>query len=59
MVYFGRAGNDGLVTQQHIDHYMARAKGGTGLIIVEAACVHPEGRLSNDQLNSPMNIFRD
>ena len=50
MVYFGRAGNDGLVTQQHIDHYMARAKGGTGLIIVEAACVHPEGRLSNDQL---------
>lgn len=50
MVCFGKAGEDGMVTQDHILHYEARAKGGTGLIIVEAAAIAPEGRLSHDQL---------
>lgn len=50
MVYFGKAENDGLVTLGHVAHYEARAKGGTGLIIVEATCIDPDGRLSDDQL---------
>ncbi|NLJ41093.1 MAG: NADH:flavin oxidoreductase [Clostridiales bacterium] len=50
MVCFGEAENDGFVTDKHIEHYKARARGGTGLIIVEAAAVHPDGRLSADQL---------
>ncbi|NLX69734.1 MAG: NADH:flavin oxidoreductase [Clostridiales bacterium] len=50
MVYFGCAGDDGFVTEKHVRHYEARAKGGTGLIVVEAACVTRDGRLSSDQL---------
>jgi len=50
MVCFGFAGGDGLVTPKNIEHYEARAKGGAGLIVVEATCVHPEGRLSPNQL---------
>ena len=50
MVRFGTAGNDGFVTEKHVEHYRERAKGGTGLIIVEATCVQKEGRLSDDQL---------
>ena len=50
MVCFGMADNDGFVTDKHVEHYKARAKGGTGLIIVEATCIQKDGRLSNDQL---------
>lgn len=50
MVCFGEAGTDGFVTDKHISHYEARAKGGTGLIIVEATCIQRDGRLSDDQL---------
>lgn len=39
------ATTDGIVTQQLIDHYAARARGGVGLIIVEATYVHPSGRV--------------
>jgi len=35
---------DGEVTQRHIDHYAARAKGGVGLLQVEFANVQPEGK---------------
>ena len=35
----GFASSDGFVTQRTIDYYAARAKGGVGLITVEAACV--------------------
>lgn len=36
---------DGFVTEQLKDYYEARAKGGAGLIIIEATCVDfPEGR---------------
>ena len=50
MVCFGKASKDGFVTDKHISHYEARAKGGTGLIIVEATSVQQDGRLSDDQL---------
>lgn len=36
---------DGIATRQLIDHYAARARGGAGLIIVEATYVHPSGRV--------------
>lgn len=50
MVLFGHCGEDGFVTDGHVAHYTALAKGGPGLIIQEATCVLKEGRLSNDQL---------
>jgi len=37
-------GPNGEVTEQTIAHYEARARGGVGLIIVEATCVHPSGK---------------
>lgn len=43
------AAEDGFTTQWHKTHYVTRAIGGVGLIIVEATAVSPEGRLiSND-----------
>lgn len=50
MVTFDYLEEDGLVTEEHIKHYEERAKGGVGLIIVEATCVNSKGRLSNKQL---------
>lgn len=50
MVCFGKADDEGFVTDKHVEHYKARAKGGTGLIIVEATCIQKDGRLSDDQL---------
>lgn len=50
MVCFGWAGGDGVVSERHIRHYEARAKGGAGLIILEAAAVSREGRLADTQL---------
>jgi 2,4-dienoyl-CoA reductase-like NADH-dependent reductase (Old Yellow Enzyme family)/NADPH-dependent 2,4-dienoyl-CoA reductase/sulfur reductase-like enzyme len=41
----------GFVNQRVLDYYEARAKGGVGMIIVEAACIDaPVGRLSPRQL---------
>ena len=50
MVCFGLGDDSGLVTDQHVAHYEARARGGVGLVIVEATCVSRTGRLSPDQL---------
>ncbi len=50
MVCFGWAGADGRVTDKHLNHYGARAEGGAGIVVVEATCVVPDGRLSMDQL---------
>ncbi|MFZ5352474.1 MAG: tRNA-dihydrouridine synthase [Bacillota bacterium] len=50
MVCFGFSGQDGYVTQNNIDHYRERAKGGTAVIIVEATCIAKDGRLSDTQL---------
>lgn len=50
MVCFGWSNEKGEVSEAHIEHYEALAKGGAGLIIVEATCVLDTGRLSMDQL---------
>ncbi|HBE77796.1 MAG TPA: NADPH dehydrogenase, partial [Firmicutes bacterium] len=50
MVCFGYTGAEGMITEKNIGHYEARAKGGVGLIIVEATCVNPSGRLADLQL---------
>lgn len=38
---------DGVVTDWHYIHYVSRAIGGTGLIIMEMTNVEPDGRISN------------
>ncbi len=40
----------GAITDWHFAHYAARATGGTGLILVEATAVSPEGRISPGDL---------
>lgn len=42
---------DGFVTQQLIDYYSERAKGGVGLIIIEATYGRKDGRRNNRNLN--------
>lgn len=44
------AGDDGIVTEEFVKHYEARAAHGTGLIVVEATCVAKEARLHPTQL---------
>jgi NADPH2 dehydrogenase len=44
------AGEDGLATDFHLAHLAARAVGGTGLIITEAAAVEARGRISTSDL---------
>lgn len=44
------AGNDGAATDWHLIHYVTRAVGGVGLIIVEATAVEPRGRISDNDL---------
>lgn len=41
------ADSNGLVNDRHLVHYASRAVGGTGLIIVEATGVMPEGRITD------------
>lgn len=38
---------DGIPEDWHFVHYVSRAVGGTGLIIVEMSGVHPDGRITN------------
>jgi 2,4-dienoyl-CoA reductase-like NADH-dependent reductase (Old Yellow Enzyme family) len=49
--------NDGLINEWHVANYTSQARGGAGLVIVEATAVSPEGRITpgcagiwNDQL---------
>lgn len=44
------AKEDGILTPWHKTHYLTRAMGGTGLIIMEATGVTPEGRISDNDL---------
>lgn len=37
---------DGLTNEWHLSHYASLARGGAGLVIVEATAVSPEGRIS-------------
>jgi len=41
---------DGIATDWHYVHYVSRAIGGTGLIIVEMTDVEPDGRISDNDL---------
>ena len=41
---------DGLANQKHLVHYVTRAVGGVGLIIIEATAVSPEGRIMPEDL---------
>ena len=41
------AGEDGMPNDTHFVHYVSRAAGGTGLIIMEATGVVPRGRISD------------
>jgi NADPH2 dehydrogenase len=50
MVCFEFPTRNGQLTEAHIKHYSDRAKGGVGLIIIEATCVNSRGRLSEGQL---------
>ncbi len=49
-VKFDYAGEDGKVTQKHIDHYRERAEHGCGLICVEATAISPDGRFWTNHL---------
>ena len=44
------ADGSGLVNPKHFVHYVTRAVGGVGLIIVEATAVSPEGRIRPEDL---------
>lgn len=50
MVCFNWAGDDGFVTENHINHYRSLAKGGPGVIFSEAVCITKRGRLQQTQL---------
>ncbi|MEW4369969.1 NADH:flavin oxidoreductase/NADH oxidase [Paenibacillus kandeliae] len=39
---------DGMPNEWHNVHYISRAVGGTGLIIVEMTAVHPDGRITDE-----------
>jgi 2,4-dienoyl-CoA reductase-like NADH-dependent reductase (Old Yellow Enzyme family) len=44
------AAEDGLATDWHLAHYVARANGGVGLILTEAVAVEARGRISQADL---------
>src|SRR3546814_20628877 len=46
--------NYGAITDRLIDYHVARAKGGVGLTILEAATVHPTSVLSLAHLADPV-----
>ena len=50
MVIYGISNESGMVKPQNVAHYRTLARGGAGLIIQEATCISPEGRLSMEQL---------
>lgn len=50
MVCFHYSHGDGFVTEKNIGHYEEMAKGGSGIVIVEATCVSENGRLHKTQL---------
>ena len=50
MVCFGWTEDNGFITKASINHYESFAKGGAGLIILEAHAVEKDGRLANTQL---------
>lgn len=52
------AGHDGELSDEHIKYYELRARGGTGLIIVENVCVkYPEGSNGTTQLRIDKDCY--
>ncbi|NOU17924.1 MAG: NADH:flavin oxidoreductase [Bacteroidales bacterium] len=49
IVNFGWADKNGFVSEKHIKHYENIAKGGVGIIIVEATCVLKDGKIFSYQ----------
>jgi 2,4-dienoyl-CoA reductase-like NADH-dependent reductase (Old Yellow Enzyme family) len=45
-----KTSEDGYVKKETVKRYLALAKGGAGLIIQEATCINPDGRLAKIQL---------
>lgn len=52
LVMYARKNQEGFVEEADVAHYRALAEGGFGLVIVEAACVSPEGKLVEQQLGA-------
>jgi NADPH2 dehydrogenase len=50
MVCSRYTGEDGLFTQENIERYRDRARGGVGMIIIEATCINKTGKTSTNQL---------
>ena len=49
-MWSGKATPEGFVSDAIVEYHRIRAAGGCGLVIVEHAFVHPQGRLSGTQL---------
>ena len=49
-VKFDWTDRTGIAIERFARHYEARAAGGTGLVVVEATCISPDGRLAPSQL---------
>lgn len=50
MCQYSAVGRDGMPTDWHLQHIGGFARGGAGLVIVEATSVTPEGRISPEDL---------
>ncbi|WP_246944780.1 NADPH dehydrogenase NamA [Bacillus pinisoli] len=50
MCMYSSHNEDGKVENWHLTHYVSRAVGGVGLIMVEATAVTPQGRISSGDL---------
>ncbi|MCY9656615.1 NADH:flavin oxidoreductase/NADH oxidase [Paenibacillus chondroitinus] len=50
MCQYAVKNNDGVVNDWHYNHYLSRAIGGAGLIIIEMTDVEPDGRITNFDL---------
>lgn len=59
MCMYSALGADGLATDWHLIHYGTLAKGGAGLVILEATGVVPEGRISTHDLGLWNDAQRD
>lgn len=59
LVRFSMVGKDGKVTKELLEWYEDVAKGGTGLIIVEASCVAEDGKLRDNQIGIWDDSFID
>lgn len=50
MCQYSVTGKDGIATEWHYQHYVSRAVGGAGLIIIEMTDVEPDGRITDYDL---------